>query len=816
MSAPASTSPTLAPGKNRATSAILSLVLPGAGQFYLGARNVAIAIMSMTVVMAFLIWFCLENFRVGRIDIGSVRTSYLWVLLLAFWLWNVWDAVQRAANRPTSRLLAFGIPILLIYVIAFQVTDANFPRLITRFNDVRIIFDALVHPDLFTHDTETQAGMTTIWIPCSPTPQTAPGGSNSGLPVGVDRLCGTVGDTVTMAGQGFKPNESGFVYWQEYRGTNEVQVRANDAPVQVTTDAVGKFVVSFPIPTFAGRDGLDPNAPIVNGIEARFVQDVGPLKPSENFGVIVGKMDSVPAPGYLVSLGVVPSGGKIPWFIPGGIFVTIGLGLLATLVSVIVAAPLSFFGARNIMHHLPGGTIIYYIARGIFNVARSIDALILALILVTWTGLGTLTGLLALTIHSIAAVAKLYSEEVEHIDPGPVEATTATGGNLLQSIRFAVIPQIIPSFLAYSLLRWDINMRSSTIIGLVSAAGVGFYIFEAIRKGGYREYAAALWCIAIVVLIVDFLSSYWREQILRGDTTVSAASAAAAREPLLKSAKPGQPSRSRPSQEIAYADAPRPFYRTRSGILYTILFILVFIISWNLANINLGRLFDAAPTFGRVLLDFLSVDTTVPVWELVIRNLLVTVFQALLATTLGAFLALPFAFLAARNITGRLRSTAWIYYTARFILSFLRSIEAVLYVAIFVFWVGVGPFAGTLALGITTFGLIGKLFSEAVENIEEGPVEALTATGANRLQSIVYAVIPQIIPPFISYAIYQWDINIRLATIIGLAGGGGIGQLFQNYVGQLQYHKAGAVILAIVVVVTAMDFASAKIRERLI
>jgi phosphonate transport system permease protein len=139
-----------------------------------------------------------------------------------------------------------------------------------------------------------------------------------------------------------------------------------------------------------------------------------------------------------------------------------------------------------------------------------------------------------------------------------------------------------------------------------------------------------------------------------------------------------------------------------------------------------------------------------------------------------------------------------------------------LYVAIFVFWVGIGAFAGMLALSVTTFGLIGKLFSEAVENIEEGPVEAVTATGANRIQAIAFAIVPQIVPPFISYSIYQWDINIRLATIIGLAGGGGIGQLFQNYVGQLQYHKAGAVILAIVVVVTLMDLASARIRKQLV
>ncbi len=765
--------------------ALLSLVIPGAGQMYLGARMVAASIFGTAVVLAFLIWFTLENFRVGLVEWGTLKTSWLWLLFAVFWLWNVWDAYRRAHGRTTPRLVSFGIPILLIYIIAWQVTDVNLLRLVTRFSDVQIIFDALIHPDLLTRDTVVHQGMTTIWIPCSNPPQTVGPGGGSGLPVGIDKPCGTVGDTLVMAGQGFEPNTTGNLYWQEYGGTNEVQVRSGGAPVLVTTDAEGKFVVPFAIPAFAGRDGLDPNSPIVNGIEARFIREVGPLKPSENFGTLIGKIEIKPAPDWMTAFGIMPVGATLPAFEPGGIFVTIALGLMATLISIVVAAPLSFFGAHNIMARVRGGTVIYYIARAIFNVTRSIDTLIWAIILVTWTGLGAFTGLMALSIHSIAAVAKLYSEEVEHIDPGPVEATTAAGGNLLQNIRFAVIPQIVPSFLAYSLLRWDINMRSATVVGLVSAAGVGFYIFEAIRKGGYREYAAALWCIAVVVLIVDFLSAYWREQIFKNEAQASSA-------------------------------PPKAFYQTPRGIFYTVLFVAVFILSWNLAQIDLGKLFEPAPTFGKVLLDFVSVDTSPGVLDSVMRNLLVTIFQALLATTLGGVIALPFAFLAARNITGRTRAALPVYYAARFVLSFLRSIEAVLYVAIFVFWVGVGAFAGMLALSITTFGLIGKLFSEAVENIEEGPVEALTATGANRLQSIAFAIVPQIVPPFISYAIYQWDINIRLATIIGLAGGGGIGQLFQNYVGQLQYHKAGTVILAIVIVVTLMDFASAKIRERLV
>lgn len=771
--------------KNPTVAAALSLVIPGAGQLYLGARNVALAVFGTAVGLAFLIWFCLENFGVGETILGTFETSWLWLLLAVFWLWNVWDAFQRGYGRMASRLLAFLIPVLITYVIAWDVTNINLERLVLRAGNAGLVLNDIFHPDLLTRDTVTQQGGTSIFVPCSNPPQTVPAGGASGHPVGIDKICGTVGDPVVIAGQGFLANETGNVYWTEYGGTNEVQVRANNAPLLVTTDAEGKFVASFNIPTFAGRDGLDPANPVVQGIDVRFVQEVGPLKPSENFKVIIGEIVPVPAPSWMVSLGLVPAGATVPWVKAGGIFVTIALGLLATIISVAVAAPLSFLGAHNIMGKVRGGTVIYYLARGFFNILRSIDTVILAVIFVTWTGLGTLTGLLALTIHSIAAVAKLYSEEVEHIDPGPVEASTAVGGNLLQNIRFAVIPQIIPSFLAYSLLRWDINMRSATVVGLVSAAGVGFYIFESIRKGGYREYAAALWSIAVVVLIVDYLSSYWRQQILVNTAKVS-------------------------------PEPPKPFYKTRRGIVYTVALILVFVVSWNLAGLNLRSLLDGAPTFLGVLGDYVTIDLSGEVWTMILRNMIITIFQALLATTLGAIMALPFAFLGARNITGRTRATAWIYYVARFILSFMRSIEAVLYVAVFVFWVGVGPFAGMLALSITTFGLIGKLFSEAVENIEEGPVEALLATGANRLQSIAYAVVPQIVPPFISYAIYQWDINIRLATILAIAGGAGIGQVFLNYNGQLQYHKAGAVVLAIVIVVALMDFASAKIRERLV
>lgn len=802
------------PTKNPLVATLLSLVIPGAGQLYLGARSVALAIFATALGLAWLIQFCLENFRVGLFNAGTVTTSWLWLLLLAFWIWNIADAYRRAHGSSASRLVGFAIPLLIIYIIAWQVTDVNLSRLVTRFSDVRVIFNALLHPDLFTRDTEEQVGAVTIWVPCSVPPQNVRPSGGYGYSVEINRVCGTVGDPLVIFGKGFIPNTTGYLFWVQPGGDTESPIRSGDNPLVLTTDEQGQFAASFTIPAAAAREGLDPTAPTAQAIKAQFSQAVGPPYPSENFHDLIGSIEQVPPPEWMVNLGIVPAGATIPDFVPGKIFETIALGLMATLLSVILAAPLSFLGARNIMSRVRGGTAIYYTVRGIFNITRSIDTLIWAIIFVVWVGLGAFAGLLALTLHSTAALAKLYSEEVEHIDPGPIEATTAAGANTLQSIRYSVIPQIIPPFLAYSLLRWDINMRSATVVGFVSAAGVGFIILESIKKGGYEVYAAALWCIAIVVILVDYLSSYWRERILHGEDQV--------RTPSGMSRLFFAPFRGGKKEEKAAVESPKasgppkPFYQTRRGIVYIFLFLLLLIASWNLSQIDLSKLLEPGPTLGRLLYDFVAVETSQSVWETIIKNLLITIFQALLATTLGGFLALPFAFLAARNITGRSRSTTWIYYLARFILNFLRSIEALLYVAIFVFWVGIGAFAGMLALAVTTFGLIGKLFSEAVENIEEGPVEALTATGANRLQSIAYAILPQIVPPFISYAIYQWDINIRLATIIGFAGGGGIGLLFQNYTGQLQYHKAGAVILSIVIVVTVMDFASAKIRERLV
>jgi phosphonate transport system permease protein len=668
-----------------------SLAIPGLGQFLLNKRWRGVLILLTTAVLAFLINWSSVHQKVGLVTIGSIQTSWLWLPLILFWIWNLLDARTLSAHKTLNLLPGVAFVALILYVIAWNVTEVKINRLIERFGDARIVALNLLNPDVFAISIN-----------------------------GEDTIC----DWSCM---------------YTYLGDR-----------------------------FAGR----PPAGIV--------------RISDNMLDIFGRMKPMPAQKWQISLGLATEGSKINTFVAGTLIETIAMGLMATLFSTILAIPVSFLAAHNIMSRIPGGTVIYYVVRTILNIVRAIDTIVWGLIVIVWVGLGSFAGVIALTIHSVAALGKLFSEEIEHVDPGPIEAVSATGANLVQTIRYAVIPQIVPSFLAYSLLRWDINMRSASIIGFVAGGGIGFFVIETTRQGAYQQYATALWAVAAVIILVDYISAKWRENILK-------------------------------DQSSAQRENKK---RTLSGSLliafYVLLGLIVFSYSWNVTEISIKSLLDPGKNFGRLILDFISLDLSTKVRTLVFQQMLVTVFQAMLATTLGALFALPFSFLAAKNLTGKSVFSVWIYYSTRAVFNILRSIEALLYVVIFIFWVGIGPFAGMLALAVTSFALIGKLFSEAIENIETGPIEAVNATGADRLQMISYAILPQITPPFISYLIYQWDINIRMATIIGFAGGGGIGLTLTTFFGSLQYHKAGTVVAGIVIVVALMDFVSAKLRRELI
>jgi phosphonate ABC transporter permease subunit PhnE len=187
-----------------------------------------------------------------------------------------------------------------------------------------------------------------------------------------------------------------------------------------------------------------------------------------------------------------------------------------------------------------------------------------------------------------------------------------------------------------------------------------------------------------------------------------------------------------------------------------------------------------------------------------------TLYPAIIGGAVGLVLAIILA-------ADQALPTGMVIYTiSRTLMNGTRSVEPLIMAIVFVAWVGLGPFAGSLALGLHTIAALSKLYSEQVESILTGPLEAVKATGANRLQTIVFAVVPQIIPPYISFTMYRWDINVRMSTIIGFVGGGGIGFILQQNINLLNYRAASVNILAIAIVVATMDYISSTLRERFV
>lgn len=192
-----------------------------------------------------------------------------------------------------------------------------------------------------------------------------------------------------------------------------------------------------------------------------------------------------------------------------------------------------------------------------------------------------------------------------------------------------------------------------------------------------------------------------------------------------------------------------------------------------------------------------------------------TVFTAFMATIIAVPVAFVLSFAAARNVMATSPVGKAIYIVLRGLLNIMRSMEPIIWAIIFSVWVGIGPFAGMLALVVHTIASLSKQYSEQIEDVNNGPIEAISATGANRIQVLWFAVVPQCLIPFLSFTIYRWDINVRMATVIGIVGGGGIGYLLTQYQGLSRYHEVGTLIIIITLVVWILDVISARVRAAL-
>jgi phosphonate transport system permease protein len=190
---------------------------------------------------------------------------------------------------------------------------------------------------------------------------------------------------------------------------------------------------------------------------------------------------------------------------------------------------------------------------------------------------------------------------------------------------------------------------------------------------------------------------------------------------------------------------------------------------------------------------------------------LTTVEIALLGTAVAAVLALPLGFISARNV-----APPPLFHPARSVLNFFRSVDTLVYALVFVAAVGLGPFPGVLAVIAYTTTSLAKLYSEAIEEIDPGPVDAIAATGATRLQILRFGVLPQVLPLFLSYVLYRLETNIRAATVLGFVGAGGIGFYLQTYLRTIDYPAASTVLLVTVAMVMVVDALSSRLRARLI
>ena len=237
--------------------------------------------------------------------------------------------------------------------------------------------------------------------------------------------------------------------------------------------------------------------------------------------------------------------------------------------------------------------------------------------------------------------------------------------------------------------------------------------------------------------------------------------------------------------------------------------LLVLAASWNGADMRPLELLRDSGNMAKYASEFFPPNFAD--WKMYVQEMVVTLQIAVWGTALAVISAIPLGLLASSNIT-----PWWIYQPVRRVLDAFRAINEMVFAMLFVVAVGLGPFAGVLALWIHTAGTLAKLFSEAVEAIDPQPVEGIRSTGASALHEIVYGVIPQVMPLWISYTLYRFEANVRSASVVGMVGAGGIGVVLWEIIRGFQYAETAAVMIIIIVTVSLIDLVSARIRKFMI
>lgn len=836
-------------GATRSVSA--SLLVPGLGQALSGRRRRGIFVFLATLAIALIV-------------VAGGEGAALPAFLAPFWLAQAADARSVGGGRQGRPALMILLGLLPVYVVGWQVTQMAPSRLLTGFPRVAPLFRGLLRPDFTDPVLETLAeARIATHTPCGDRqdPGDAAALDSARPSLRLEPACADLEAPLILRGAGFPP---GALDLTLTNGGSNARIRLGTA----TAGADGTFRIEIRIPADSVNVVTQQSRTAVEQrVTALMARETGRITLSHTMRDILARLGE-----------------------------TIAIGFLATLLGTLLALPLSLLGARNLMGGSAVTRLVYAGARLAMNVVRSIESLILAIIFVVWVSQGPFAGMLALMVHTVAAVGKLFSETIESVEEGPLEAVRATGARWSQLVRYAVLPQVTPSFIAYSVYRWDINIRMSTVVGLVGGGGLGMLLTDWLKLGFWPQAATAILVVAMVIIPMESVSNRLRDRVFSGQPVLGPVGRSLAPWLLLAvtawawrtaEVAPGRLLRDaakvlpiagsfaspllleREARTVIHAAsltvpcggptaAPAETGSLRidavcaeardtvpvaaAGLLPGAKVKL----AWNLGDggelpVKLSKGGDLVGPDGnfaaRAEVRSLVVDTakaagaparlTMTVaepigWRLstalrrVLDSLLVTLLSALWATTLGALAAIPMAFLAARNVMPRGGLGNLIYGGARSLLTVLRAVEPMLWALIFARWVGAGvPFPAIPALALVTFANLGKLFAEAIEDIDAGPLEAMQAAGAARLQQLRFGILPQVLLPFLAFGIYFWDITVRMSTVVGFVSGAGIGALLKEWMNGFQYRSAAVAILAIVLMVTAMDTFSARVRARL-
>lgn len=500
------------------------------------------------------------------------------------------------------------------------------------------------------------------------------------------------------------------------------------------------------------------------------------------------------------------------------IVITLALVVAGTALAAVLSVPLAYGAARNTTPH----ALVMAVCRGIGVIARAVPDIVFVVIFAfLWFNSGTLPAIVAIGLHSVGMISKMFADAIEQIDEGPRLAIRSAGGSKAQEFWSGVVPQVLPAWVAVTLHRADINLRGTVILGVVGVVGIGYELDEALHGGpaGMRRVIPLVVIIIVLCVLFEIVSSLLRTRLLGvqptgrglGDTVARVVSRRQAGE-----ADAVNTATIRTLDRNARIEAAmhRPWDRNRLGntlwIWIGVLVVAAFVYaapdvtkmlapSWNeLVDPERDRAIWP-PQFGSRS------------WADVMAAVITTIQIAFAATLMGAIISAVVGPLSARNVA----PNSWVRNTFRGIALVIRAIPDLVVAILFIIAAGIGPQAGALALGIGGVGLLAKLIGDSMEEVPNGPERALAAGGSTRTQVFFSSTMLMSVPAMVSHLMYLLEQNIRSATLLGIVGAGGIGFLLLNALQGRHFDEVLAYVLVIIGMVVLVESASILIRRAL-